>query len=351
MRVTWLSLEWPRLGFHSGGVGRYAARMAQRVAEMVELTVVTFAGGEEIPGVRLVTIPAPIGRFDRYYTSAWRARAAVSATVPDLVHAHGDDYFLTNRVPIVRTFYGLSLSEAVSSRGLRRLNHLVLAGLEQWSSYHAAVRLGIAVEAVKHFRCEDLFPPFFGASPVGQRMPAVAPTIVFIGSFAGRKQGWLAQSAVAALREKREWCSSRLVVIGPQNDACNWETWVEHYSSLSDGEVSSVLSSAWLLVSPSSYEGFGIPIVEALAHEVAVVAVDNPGSSFIFNHSDRRVPLTLTNEDGFVDAVFETICRGPYLNRDFEGGARHLVESLTKAGSPERLVDIYKKVLATRGGP
>lgn len=347
MRVTWLALEWTKPGVHSGGVGRYVARMAQRVAEKVDLTIVTFAGGDEYPGMRFVTIPPPAGRLDRYYHSAWRARAAVASTRPDLIHAHGDDFFLGGSTPIIRTFYGLSLSEARASRGLRRINHYVLAGLEKWAARKADVRLGIAVEAVANFNCERLFPPFFGALPFKAREPSTIPSIIFIGSFYGRKQGRIAQQIVERLRAEMGIPDLRLVVVGPKEDAIHWKSWVDHRSGLSDREVSALLSTCWLLVSPSSYEGFGIPIVEALAHDVPVVAIKNPGSSYIFSQGQAPIPLTLVDEVKFPCAVSERIARGPFLTTEESTAARNIVSRLTKAGSPERLVKIYEEVLVS----
>ncbi|WP_140722681.1 glycosyltransferase family 4 protein [Pseudomonas sp. Hp2] len=347
MRVTWLALEWPRTGHHSGGVGRYAARLAGRTARLVDLTVVTYEGAKHIPGIHYVLLPAPNGRISRYYISAVRARAAVHSTRPDVIHAHGDDFLLGGSVPIVRTFYGSSLSEARASRGLRRANHYILGALELWSARCASARLGIAPETIDLFDCEELFPPFLGTTSVAPRQPATSPTIVFIGSFCGRKQGWLAQQAVAHLREHGH-PDARLVVIGPQDDAARWEPWVEHRSGLSDTQVSMLLSTAWLLVSPSSYEGFGIPIVEALAHEVAVVALRNPGSEYIHSQANGVAPLQLAMVDDFVVKVESRIRKGPLIDAAEIAGAQIVVTKLTYAGSPERLLSIYENVLSTR---
>lgn len=343
MRVTWLALEWPRTGHHSGGVGRYTARLAERTAKLVDLSVVTFEGAIQIPGVRYTYIPAPKGRIGRYYASAWRARVAVESTRPDIVHTHGDDFLIAARVPIVRTFYGSSISEAWSSRGLRRANHFVLGGLEWWAARRACVRLGIAPETVDMFDCEGLFPPFLGVKRVADREPAEVPTIVFVGSFHGRKQGWLAQQAVGQLRANGH-PQARLVVVGPKDDAGVWASWVEHRSGLADAEVSALLASAWLLVSPSSYEGFGIPIVETLAHDVAVVALRNPGSEYIHSQSDSNVPLHLVTADGFAENVALRISKGPTLEPAESVSAANLISRLTYAGSPERLVSVYRRL-------
>jgi hypothetical protein len=40
VKVAWLSLEWPRAGHHSGGVGRYTYRLAAQLRDMVALTVI-----------------------------------------------------------------------------------------------------------------------------------------------------------------------------------------------------------------------------------------------------------------------------------------------------------------------
>lgn len=347
MRVTWLALEWPRSNHHSGGVGRYAARLAERTAKLVELTVVTYEGATPIPGIRYKFIPAPKGRIERYYASAWHARNAVAASRPDVIHAHGDDFLLRADAPIVRTFYGLSLSEARSSTGLRKYNHYLLALLEDLSAKRATARLGIAPEAVDHFNCEDLFPPFLGIAQISSRQPSPVPTVVFIGSYHGRKQGRLAQQAVERLRSNG-FADTRLVVIGPKDDARNWASWVEHCSGLNDQQVSESLASAWVLVSPSSYEGFGIPIVEGLAHEVAVIALANPGSTYIRSQADTSVPLIITDPGGFIDAVLTRMKSGPLLSDSESASAKNVVAKLTHAGSPERLVEIYRDVLEAK---
>ncbi len=74
-------------------------------------------------------------RVDRYYRAPFRAAGAVRETSPDVVHAHQDDWPLAFdprwKVPIVRTYHGRKMAEARTSRGLRRNNHYVLAGLER----------------------------------------------------------------------------------------------------------------------------------------------------------------------------------------------------------------------------
>ncbi|WP_447643559.1 glycosyltransferase family 4 protein [Nocardioides zeae] len=341
-RVTWLSLEWPREGHHSGGVGRYTARLAERVKELVDLTVVTYEGAATMPGVDLVTIPTATSRLHRYYTSAWHAARVVPGTTPDVVHAHGDDFLLRTSAPIVRSFYGTSWGEAKSSTGLRRLNHAVLAGAELWAARRADLKLGIAPESVDMFRCDLVFPPYLRTSSdaPGTRR-SLEPVVVFIGSFRGRKRGWMAQDAVQRLRHDRP--DARLVVIGPQDDAASWAPWVEHRAGLSDSEVADVLDSAWVLASPSEYEGFGIPVLEGLDHGLRVVASPNPGSAYLRSRAAPATPLEITDDGSYPGGIRAAVERGPLSDAEI-AAADELVASMAFEGSAERLVGLYDEV-------
>src|SRR5690606_2157714 len=149
---------------------------------------------------------------------------------------------------------------------------------ERRSASRATLKLGIAPESLELLGCDAILPPYFGV-PAGMREPSETPTVAFIGSFGGRKQGSVAQAAVGELRAALG--DVGLTVIGPASDAASWAPWVEHRSGLSDDEVADALRRSWVLVSPSAYEGFGIPVLEALDHGLPVVAHPNPGSTYL----------------------------------------------------------------------
>jgi len=53
---------------------------------------------------------------------------------------------------------------------------------------------------------------------------------------------------------------------------------VTYRTGVADAELASLYRRAWVYASPSTYEGFGLPYLEALASGTPVVATPNPGS-------------------------------------------------------------------------
>ena len=56
-----------------------------------------------------------------------------------------------------------------------------------------------------------------------------------------------------------------------------------------DAELASLYRRAWAYVTPSTYEGFGLPYLEAMACGTPVVATPNPGSVEILDHGKYGV--------------------------------------------------------------
>jgi glycosyltransferase involved in cell wall biosynthesis len=53
---------------------------------------------------------------------------------------------------------------------------------------------------------------------------------------------------------------------------------VIYRTGVSDAELADLYRRAWIYASPSTYEGFGLPYLEAMACGTPVVATANPGS-------------------------------------------------------------------------
>ena len=103
--------------------------------------------------------------------------------------------------------------------------------------------------------------------------------LVFVGNLEPRKnlRTLLAAHALAR-RESKD--VPQLVLVGPPGWGDRWEGWepdpadVVIVGYLPDDTLRSVVAGSVTLCAPSRYEGFGLPVVEALSTGTAVIASD-----------------------------------------------------------------------------
>lgn len=343
LRVAVLALEWPSTERHAGGVGRYTKRLCEWLSSHVELTVVTGPDPEPMEGdgrLLVAGVDRIAGRFSRYYVSPVRAAGLVAAGKPDVVHSHGDDWPLLlgrGHPPVVRTFHGRSAAEARSGSFLRRANHVVMAGIEAASRPRYAVAVAVAPESAAAFGCHRLIPPVFGMETGEPMAKAARPTVAFVGGFGTRKRGDLALKAVTEAR--RAVPGLAFTVVGPAADRRRYPDWVDFHAGLDDAAVHRLVCRAWVLLAPSSYEGFGIPVWEAMASETAVLATPNPGIDFLSSGGaclvvdDARLGFELLR------LVERHEARGEQAGR---GVAR--AKEVAELGRPEQYLEIYEAV-------
>lgn len=207
----------------------------------------------------------------------------------DVVHAHGDDHLISTNTPLVRTFYGAAAAEARHATGRpRRWAQQLIARREKNSRARATVTVGISRTTLRDIGPLDAVVPC-GADTNLYRPGTKneVPTVLFIGTLEGRKRGQLLVDAF--LREVRPvlpaaqlWMVMDEVVRGDG---------ITSYARPTDDELASLLRAAWVYASVSSYEGFGVPIIEAMASGTVVVATDSSGSRELLEGGDLGLLL------------------------------------------------------------
>jgi phosphatidylinositol alpha-mannosyltransferase len=198
----------------------------------------------------------------------------------DVLHAHGDDHLVrASRRPSVhvRTMHGSCFDEAVHIHGLKERLRMILLGLtEVVSAVRTPNVIGVSRSALR------FYPWLHRTIPNGVDVDAFrpdglreeAPTVLFVGTYGGRKRGAMlmeqfAQSVLPAIPDAQLWmvCSDAPVARN-----------VHVLGRLSERELIDRYRRARVFCLPSSYEGFGIPYVEALAAGHLVVASKNKGA-------------------------------------------------------------------------
>jgi glycosyltransferase involved in cell wall biosynthesis len=197
----------------------------------------------------------------------------------DVLHLNGDDWFMLRRsIATVRTFYGSALLEArTATSRKRRLSQSIIYPLEVLASRLATVSFDIGSPLPKGYRTQGSLPLAVAVPSPDPTSRTSHPSILFVGTWDGRKRGsLLADRFVEEVLPNHP--DAQLVMV---SDRCQERLGVRWVRFPSDQELSRLYRSAWVFCMPSTYEGFGMPYLEAMAHGLPVVATPNPGSRFV----------------------------------------------------------------------
>jgi glycosyltransferase involved in cell wall biosynthesis len=217
----------------------------------------------------------------RTFRFAWRLRH-VDWQRFDVLHAHGDDYWLwTRRRPIhVRTMHGSCLAESLHVPGIKERLRMAMLGFSEILATLAADATACVSANTRRSYPWIRRVIVNGVDTAAFTPPGPAdareadPTILFVGTYRNRKRGKLLMDTFESvirpvLPGARLW-----MVCGDAPAAPG----VEVLGRLSTADLADRYRRAWVFCLPSSYEGFGVPYIEAMASGTPVVATPNVGA-------------------------------------------------------------------------
>ncbi len=308
LRLAMVSYGLPVPGQKRGGIERSAHTLADGLARRGH-DIVVFTHDDRPAGAAYEVRPLPWKRF----VNTWAGRRATMgylgnllAILPDYrefdaVVFHGDSLlaFATGK-PAVRVLHGSALGEARSASSAGRMvlqfgvylqelltamlyDHVVAVSRNTTRSNPFVRRV------IPHGFDDRVFA--LGAEP---RTPE--PSVLFVGTLDGRKRGQLLLDGfLQTIRPAHPMAS--LTIVGPAGPAYPG---VRYLTGVSDAELARLYRQSWVYASPSTYEGFGLPYLEAMACGTPVVATPNPGSSEVLAEGVHGL---LPADDAFVNEV------------------------------------------------
>ena len=351
-----------RLGFYDrGGIGRYirclASALEQECAPDTTAVVADFRDGEWGGGAHGVIGPARSTRLD------WLFALQAVALRLDLIHY--PDHVIPRPSPgkSVVTVHDVSFWRMPETHSP--------ASLAYYERCRDSVRRADAVICGSEFTREELlvttdvepgkvFTSSYGLearfAPAGieeqarvrERYGLGRPYVLFVGTIGLRKNLVRLVEAFAGSKVLKGF---ELVLVGGWGDATkavrqaiaksDVEERVRLPGTARDDDLPALISAARVLAMPSLYEGFGLPVLEALGCGTAVVI------------SDRR-PLVdvaagaaVTVEPTEVDSIrlgLEQSARDDGLRRRNEQRGRQIARSYDWQSVARRTLDIYRQV-------
>jgi glycosyltransferase involved in cell wall biosynthesis len=258
------------------GVGYQVHALANKLVERGH-SVTVFSPCGPSGGARYRTETVPLEGSNRTFKFALRLRH-VDWTPFDVLHAHGDDYWLwRRRVPAhVRTLHGSCFSEARWIPGWRERLRMVLLGFSEVLATIVADDTVAVSESTRRWVpwVRLVVPNGVDLTRLRPRDRSPNPSILFVGTYMRRKRGRLLadvfeREVLPTLPTSELWmvCED-----APSRPA------VRVLGRVSDDDLAELYGRAWVFCLPSTYEGFGIPYIEAMASGCPVVATRNPGA-------------------------------------------------------------------------
>jgi phosphatidylinositol alpha-mannosyltransferase len=312
MRLAVFSYGLPVPGQKRGGIERSAHCLAQGLAERGHRVVVFSHDAkprDAVYEVRQLPWKDFVGTWlGRRVTMGYLGN--VLALLPDYrefeaIISHGDSLLLPlTGKPVLRVMHGSAWGEAIHATSTGRFilqcgvyvqelltaltEHGTVAVSENTRRFNPFIR-----HTIPHGVDTRLFHPL-------PREKTLVPSLVFVGAHEGRKRGSCLLD-IFRRSVRTAYPDAILMFVGPPGPE---QPGVTYHTGVSDAELASLYRRAWVCVSPSTYEGFGLPYLEAMACGTAVVATSNPGSREVLGDGDHG---RLVADAAFASTIVELL--------------------------------------------
>ena len=343
MKVAIFHTTLPEPGRKLGGVELTVHRLANALVEYEGLDITVFSSG-----------PRPADALYQHRLFArglWRRRPLRLTMAPlamnftdfsefDVLHLHGDDWFFLNRrIPTLRTMHGSALQEARSATTRKRkLLQYAVYPLEHLSVRLATSSLAVGTETGRLYGIAELGDNGVDLARFRPQPKSPTPLLFFVGSWRGRKRGEFAfrsfvDHVLPLYPEAQLYMASDRAPEHPN---------VIRGGFPSDAELAEWLGRAWIFAYPSSYEGFGIPYIEALASGTAIVTTRNSGAEYVLD-GGRYGRITTDAEFG---PALVALLADAEERRRLEEIGREYVQRFSWQNVAARHAEVYRSLAA-----
>ncbi|HUP39257.1 MAG TPA: glycosyltransferase family 4 protein [Vicinamibacterales bacterium] len=287
LKIAMISYRLPMRGEKRGGIERVAHVLADGLAKRGH-AVVVFSHDPKPAGAAYDVRMLPWKPFVETWAGLRMTAGYLGNVLAlridlrefDVVIAHGDSLLLSmGRTPVVRVMHGSAKGEALHAASIGR-------AILQWGVYvqelltafvSPSTVVGVSANTqrdnpfVRHIIPHGVDTAVFQPIPIGK---SAHPTIVFVGAAEGRKRGrFLLELFEREVR--RVHPDAELTFVGPRGPS---QAGVNYVTGVSDVDLAALYRRAWVCAAPSTYEGFGLPYLEAMACGTALIATPNSGS-------------------------------------------------------------------------
>lgn len=224
----------------------------------------------------------------------------------------------------------------------KRLWYLSLTPAERWEASRASKVVAVSACTGQFVQGIDLVIPnsvdtevFCPGSNLNHQHRHNHPAILFVGTLSGRKRGQMLfdlflNQVRPALPDAELWMVAERNIQAP-GVAC--------FMNPDERALADLYRRAWVFCLPSTYEGFGIPYIEAMACGTPVVATPNAGARELLEEGKWGI-LAQPFELGL---TLLSLLKDPHRRRSLA----QLGLQRAKVFAQDRVVDAYEELFAS----
>jgi phosphatidylinositol alpha-mannosyltransferase len=290
LRIAVIAFEMIMPNQRTGGVSHFNHRLCTKLSDMGhEVTAITMNSSLDDVNYHIQSLSKSgniNNRFRRYYLAPLSGRK-INFNEYDLVISNGDDWAMRRSgTPWVRIMHGSAMRELQHNRRLlRKANLSVLYLLEKVSFKRSTVTLFNSMDTqilYKKRKQDEVVHLPVDKSIFYPAEKEKDPTILFVGALDTRKRGRMLRDLYLSEIKKQIPNCKLWMVCNPDEPFDG----VTYFSKLSNEELADLYRKAHVFCMPSTYEGFGLPYLEALASGTLVVSTPNPGANEILDNGN-----------------------------------------------------------------
>lgn len=267
LRIAVIAFELITANQRTGGVSHYNHRLCTNLSrmghEVTAITMNTSIEGNNYHIYSLFKNKNLNNRFIRFYWAPIMGRK-IDFSGYDLIISSGDDWAMLRRDKTwVRIMHGSAFREVQhNQRLLRKMNLSLLYLFELISFKQSSVTLFNSRDTEKLYKSRQQDKVVY--LPVDNQIfhpgeKEKAPTILFVGALDNRKRGRLLRDIFVSSIKKRVPNAKLWMVCNPDEPIDG----VTYFKHLSSAELADLYRQAHVYCMPSTYEGFGLPYLEA----------------------------------------------------------------------------------------
>ncbi len=260
-------------------------------------------------------------------------------TIHDLIFLRRPEFYHRADVEICRKKFEYAARAA----------NLVIA-ISQRTAYDLRELYGIPEEKIRivYQGCSPIFNQEVAADVIEANRRRFGRYIIGVGTIESRKNQLLAVRALAKLPKDvnllllgRRTAYAKL--LDEEINRLGLQQRVTMLQGVPMAEIPGLYAAAEIASYPSFYEGFGIPMLEAIAAGVPVVAAT--GSCLEEAGGPGAIYVDPTNIDEFINAAM-TLLENPQLRAEMVSRGREYIARFAPENFGKNLVEVYKELIS-----